>query len=533
MRLSSALAPRWAAGGQRRRMRDESGRRPLSPRDDAGAQPPVLDGSQRPPSRRQVGALAALGVALTACSPGGGAPASAGVTNSDLEVVQAATGLLDRLAGAVRTGDRALWASTVAPASPGPATSRPVPAWSAIGSPSASSPAPSPAPLAPAGDPVARLIGDFEVLSALRWVTWRYENVRLDDTPQVQVPGSTPRRWVRADLVAQIHGVDREPTVGTHRFALIRVATGWRLCSQDASPALSQPWSLPGAQVRTGDFGAVLVTAPTREVVPIPPPSTAPAGGGAADQGSSPVGTSDPAAAALAEYAEAAAQARQRLLRLWPGEPDWGLLVVAPATDSDYLALTHGIPAQLSHVAGVTDGPLDASGRAVADRIALNPQAMARLSGAGRSFVVAHEAAHARLRLLVPGRTVRWLVEGFADWVGYEESGLTASVIAQDALAHVRAHGLPDAFPDDAAFDAALTDLAATYQFSWLLVALLIEDHGLATVREFVTAATVPPSSSMAPTDAVTSAFTDVLHVTVPVVMGRWRARLSLLVGAT
>ncbi len=294
------------------------------------------------------------------------------------------------------------------------------------------------------------------------------------------------------------------------------------------------------------------------------------------------IGTVD--AVTRAGYVTEADLAARRADATWPPSPGeriepLTLTVLAPATDEEFLALTglSGDGAR-QRIAAVTDGPVGPTGRALADRIVLNPSAMDRLSPAGRAFVLRHEAAHVALRARLGGLQPRWLTEGYADWVAYADparapgadivslpgagiasppdagiasapgsaqppdalldtpldapldQGLTVHQVAVDALAAVRSTGPPQHLPTSAEFDEA-TSMAAAYQRSWLLVDLLVDRYGDARVRAFLAAATVPDGEgARAAADAAAdAAFVRVLGTSRTEVTRAWVDRLVAL----
>jgi len=60
-----------------------------------------------------------------------------------------------------------------------------------------------------------------------------------------------------------------------------------------------------------------------------------------------------------------------------------------------------------------------------------------------------------------------WLLEGFADYVGYRDSGLGPREAAPDLVRALRDSGQPAALPADADFSGGSENLDLSYQLAW------------------------------------------------------------------
>ncbi len=145
-------------------------------------------------------------------------------------------------------------------------------------------------------------------------------------------------------------------------------------------------------------------------------------------------------------------------------------LVVVPASASE-----------AARLAGV--GRVDGLA-AVADRgrVIIVPEFFARLNSIGKDVVLAHELTHVAAGTdgLPP-----WLYEGFADYVGYRDSGLPVRTAAAELAAEVRAGRPPRELPGPAAFAADGRDpvrLARAYQEAWLACRFLADRFGERTL---------------------------------------------------
>jgi hypothetical protein len=142
------------------------------------------------------------------------------------------------------------------------------------------------------------------------------------------------------------------------------------------------------------------------------------------------------------------------------------------------------VPPSASEAAGLAGvGRVDGLA-AVADRgrVIIVPEFFGRLNSTGKDVVLAHELTH-----VVAGtdRLPPWLYEGFADYVGYRDSGLPVRTAAAELAAEVRAGRLPRELPGPAAFAADGRDpvrLARAYQEAWLACRFLADRFGERTL---------------------------------------------------
>ncbi|SDG85027.1 hypothetical protein SAMN05421505_108245 [Sinosporangium album] len=114
---------------------------------------------------------------------------------------------------------------------------------------------------------------------------------------------------------------------------------------------------------------------------------------------------------------------------------------------------------------------------ATVDRVVVNPRLFARLTATGRDVVLAHELTHVATGAAVSGMPI-WLVEGFADYVGYRDAGLPAWEAAAELAQEVREGAVPYRLPERADFRPGAPRLAQVYAESWLACALLAARFG-------------------------------------------------------
>ncbi|MGW2143757.1 hypothetical protein ACWCOT_05560 [Nonomuraea bangladeshensis] len=170
----------------------------------------------------------------------------------------------------------------------------------------------------------------------------------------------------------------------------------------------------------------------------------------------------------LAELARLADTAALRVGTVL-GEPVRPLVVV-PASAAEAARLAGTGP--IEGLAALADG----------DRVLVVPEVFARLNPTGRDVVLAHELTHVAAGT---DRLPIWLYEGFADYVGYRDSGLPVRTAAAELADEVRAGRLPAALPGPAAFAADGSDparLARAYQEAWLACRFLADRFGEGTL---------------------------------------------------
>ncbi len=296
-------------------------------------------------------------------------------------------------------------------------------------------------------------------------------------------------------------GYDSGDRTAETGFTVRRGAAGWRLAATDAAeggPSTRLPWEMPGARVvRTGRALAV----------------------GAVD------------AAELARIAARAERAVDVVDSVWTARWPRRLVVLAPATAQDYRDQLGSSADADAQVAAVTDGSTGADGLAHADRVVLDPVAMAALQPDGRSVVLTHEALHVAMRASVAGRTPLWVSEGYAEVAGYRAparrlpAAQVVGALREEVVAGV---GLPSALPDDAAFGASAPSIAPAYNASWVAMTLLLERLGPARLTAFATAAASRGSDADVE-DAAAAALRDRAGLDLATFTAQWRQRVATL----
>ncbi|XVQ13627.1 hypothetical protein ACQP1W_14140 [Spirillospora sp. CA-255316] len=195
-----------------------------------------------------------------------------------------------------------------------------------------------------------------------------------------------------------------------------------------------------------------------------------------------------PGLAGIARRLDAAVPAVARLA----GEaavPGWRRRVVAlvPGTDQRAAALAGGDRVLAEIAALATVAPT--AGGPGADRIVIAPGTFGRLNDLGRDVVLTHELTHVATGGARDGRTPLWLIEGFADHVGYHGRDVGVRSAARELAREVAAGRLPAALPGRGDFDGSSGRLSQAYQESWLACRMIAERYGEARLVRLYRAA--------------------------------------------
>ncbi|GAA0358407.1 hypothetical protein GCM10009530_04570 [Microbispora corallina] len=208
------------------------------------------------------------------------------------------------------------------------------------------------------------------------------------------------------------------------------------------------------------------------------------------------VGRPEALVAGLAVLADRGSRA---VARVWGRPVD--AVVLVPATDADAAALA--APARVEGLAAL----------AGAARVIVEPSGFARLSRAGRQIVLTHELTHVATGAAVHAGVPAWLVEGFADYVGYKDSGLPVAAVAAELAAAVRASGrAPAALPGPDDFAARPPE---AYEGAWLACRYVAEGFGERALVALYRAAL---------REGLDRALRDTLGLTISELTLRWRA---------
>jgi hypothetical protein len=222
----------------------------------------------------------------------------------------------------------------------------------------------------------------------------------------------------------------------------------------------------------------------------------------------------------LHTYADAVDRAVPRVNAVWGTGWSRQVLVEVTRTEDEMSEILGGAPSTYRQLAAVTRGELGTDEvTSAAERIIINPKAYRELSDVGRQVIMGHEVTHVAARERTQPWTPRWLAEGFADYIGYRDSGLSVRVIAQELVGDVNSGYVPQALPADTDFSATNSALAQSYEMSWLACRLIADRYGGPdTLVAFYRAVGGPGGPG-----ELARAFTEVLHTNQADFTRRWR----------
>jgi hypothetical protein len=294
---------------------------------------------------------------------------------------------------------------------------------------------------------------------------WSYQLDTSESLPVPEPPLGVFEYWApRTTLRYALRGVDEEPTSRTMAYLYVRRADRWFLASDTASEPFGEKtwrgmWDFGPSRVLAVDKGLVIGHA----------------------------GTGEQALRQLAAELNAAVDAvtqvwgtgwSQRVAVLVPKTVDEMRALVGPAFNVDGIA-----------AAAVADRVDVADQLAVGQRVVLNPALAGQLSALARRIVLRHEITHIAARASTVDGAPMWLLEGFADYIGYRDSGLQPQEAAPDLVRALRAGDPPEGLPAAADFAGGSANLDLAYQLSWsaaLYVVDLAGEDGLVKLYRMV-----------------------------------------------
>ncbi|MFJ7148130.1 hypothetical protein ACIQVT_08000 [Streptomyces sp. NPDC100445] len=306
-----------------------------------------------------------------------------------------------------------------------------------------------------------------------------------------------------ADLRYRVAGYDRAPVDVRRTLTLGRTADGrWYVTAdRPARQAGQQLW----------DQGTVTAVRGAHSLV---------------------LGSGTPAAG-LRAYARLADRAVPAVSRAWGTGWSRRIVVLVPRSLAGMAALLGSPAATYRGIAAVTTGEVSAAApagsAAPADRVVVNPEAYAVLGGLGKQVVLTHETTHVATRARTTAATPLWLSEGYADWIGYLDTGRTPAEAAPELARAVAGGEVPDALPTDRdfGFTSDPTDLARAYEGGWLACRMIADRWGPARLGAFYRAVGAHGGRA----GAVGAALADVLGTTPGQFTARWRRYVTEQLG--
>ncbi len=214
-----------------------------------------------------------------------------------------------------------------------------------------------------------------------------------------------------------------------------------------------------------------------------------------------------------------------RVTKVWGSGWSQRVVALVPASQSELNRVVggHGDYSQIAAVATAELTDAHVGYHPVGNRIVINPPNFAKLGTLGRRVVLTHEVVHVATRAATGPAAPAWLVEGFADYVGYLGVQVPYSLSASELRDAVRHGNPPTALPTEGEFDGGNADLAQVYEESWLAVSLLAEQHGRDELLRFYRIVGRPG----APATALADAFARVWDTDVATFTRQWRRDLT------
>jgi hypothetical protein len=295
-------------------------------------------------------------------------------------------------------------------------------------------------------------------------------------------------------------GFDRAPRSFEATYTLVQRPGGWRIAADTDGATAMQLWDLPGLRVLRGRSVMVIGNAPE---------------------------------ARMRDYCEIAQAAVRRVSGVWGTDWNTHVVIVTPSTTEEFANLLLRSPDGLDQVAAITEGTIDPGQRAQGDRVVVNPKAFTVLPPIGRQVVITHELTHVAARSSTTEPVSTWLSEGMAEYVGYSGVDLPRAQVASELLTLVRAGKGPVTLPTAADFNPAVSQIATSYNASWLAVNRLVDLYGQSRVVAFYRAIAGGPAvnhSGQFDLDAIAAqAFPRSFGVTEALFVRGWRGYLQSL----
>jgi hypothetical protein len=342
----------------------------------------------------------------------------------------------------------------------------------------------------------------FDNLAAVPLASWHYV---VDPLVTRQLTAAASRRyravrvWVPSvTLRYGLKVVDATPTDRPAVLTFVQRGTRWYLAADDDAVA-------DGGRTWRGmwDFGRVVVLRGASSLVLAHPGN----------------------ASRMRSFADTVDLAVPRVTAVWG--PNWPrqVAVLIPDGTKELTALV-GEQFALARIAAVSiaDYVDTKTGKTRGQRVVLNPANLDRLGSLGRRIVLQHEITHVASRAATSTSMPTWLVEGFADFVGYRDSGVGPGVIAADLHTLLGRHSWPGRLPADQDFHGDSPRLTVAYEEAWTACRLIAGRIGLPGLVRFYRTVGTSPGAGPA---AVDSALRRYLHLSTAQFVAQWRAAVQ------
>lgn len=230
----------------------------------------------------------------------------------------------------------------------------------------------------------------------------------------------------------------------------------------------------------------------------------------------------------LPGLAQAVESAVAAVAAAWGPTTPTQVLVLLPDSTAELQAVGT-VMISLDRLAAVAvAGSVDyAAGTATGQRVLLNPDSLVQMGARATLALLTHEITHIAARTATRPSTPMWLVEGFADVVGFDAVGAGPADGAVSLQAQIRAGDVPADLPTDAAFLAGGPGLGGVYAQAWLACRLLSTQLGLPNLVAVYRAV----AGSDAPMTVLRDQLSERLGLTYEQFVAAWQASLSAELG--
>ncbi|MBV9847144.1 MAG: hypothetical protein JOZ47_19055 [Kutzneria sp.] len=311
----------------------------------------------------------------------------------------------------------------------------------------------------------------FDNLAGVPLATWSY---RVDPSTVLSPLGGQARDdvelWAPAvELAYTLDGIDGAPATEPMGYLFAKRGDRWYLTSDTGLSR--QTWRGPW------DFGSVTTLRAASGLVLTHPRNLALGRRVAAE-------LDDDVAAVTAVWG-----------RQWPQR----VAVLLPDSTDELRAFVGAEFAVQTIAAVAVADSVDHDNRsATGQRVVLNPNNARKLSAASLRVVLRHELTHVAARGVTVDGTPMWMLEGFADYVGYYGSGIAATTVAPEVARLIDAGTPPRSLPANSDFAASGGRIELAYQEAWTVTSYIAETFGQdALVRLYQAVAGEDPSASV------------------------------------
>ncbi|MFZ2530519.1 MAG: hypothetical protein WAX14_23180 [Rhodococcus sp. (in: high G+C Gram-positive bacteria)] len=356
-------------------------------------------------------------------------------------------------------------------------------------------------------------------LSQVPLVDWGYE---LSAEPATSAPpdvvarlGADQAQTHTAYLRYAIEGIDAESTRKPVAVVVVRRDDGWRLVDDEPGGG-RDTWRGPW------DFGPLVV----ETVEPVE--SVAPVESGGLRPGGTSLVIGHPEQEQLIDaIAGEMRSAVDAVDQVWGQEWARSSLVLVTASHDEF---THQVGDRYNGdgvaAVAVSDAVDPDAGRATGQRIVFSPATGDRLTEDGLRAVLRHELTHIAARAHTVDGSPLWILEGYADYIGYRGTDEDFRRTAPTLSDTVTRTGIPSALPDDAEFAGDRSVLA--YEKAWSIAAYTADNYGSERLTELYRRLAHGPVDE----PGLDAALTDVLGADTDAFVATWGRWIDRRLGA-